>query len=190
MTTIRLNANECLFLLIDIQESLFKAVQDRNEVELNCRLLLRLARILHIPVLATTQNAQKLGPLIPSLGNLLTTGQKIHDKLVFSCLDVPAVLNEIRGLKRKTLVLFGIEAHICVFQTAKAAKYHDIGTIIVATDAVSSRTTRNKETGLSALKGAGIELYSTEMIVYELLGAAGTPSFREMLPFLKDTSTA
>ncbi len=184
-----LNAKNCTFILIDVQDSLFRFVHDNKTIEMNIKLLLRLRAILNIPIIVTTQNALKLGTTLPSLAKLLPSGQKEWDKLVFSCLKVPGVKEEIKELNKKTVVLFGIEAHICVYQTAIHAlteKYD----VVVVTDAVSSRTLENKKTVLYQLHESGVNLLSTEMVIYELLEKAGTPDFRAMLPFLKDPMTA
>ncbi|OLS24614.1 MAG: hypothetical protein HeimC3_18860 [Candidatus Heimdallarchaeota archaeon LC_3] len=186
-TVFFLHSEETAFLLVDVQKSLMNAVQDNNRIETNMKLLLRLANVIGIPVTVTTQNASRLGPTIDSLTNLLHKDQKIYDKLVFSCLRVKSVLEEIQS--KKTIVLFGVEAHICIFQTsiqALSAGYN----VIVVNDAVSSRVIENKESGLQRLREAGVILYSTEMVIYELLGEAGTDNFRAMLPYLKDSSKA
>ncbi|MHA1990318.1 MAG: isochorismatase family protein [Candidatus Hodarchaeales archaeon] len=178
-----LQKDKVAFLLIDVQESLMKAVQDRTIIETNMKLLLHLSKIMNIPVTVTTQNAKNLGPTIDSLINLLPEDQKIYDKLVFSCLRVESVLEEIKN--RGVLILFGVEAHICVFQTAIQAlsKGYEV---IVINDAVSSRVDSNKQTGLKRMEKSGVMLYSTEMVIYELLGQAGTENFRRMLPYLRD----
>jgi nicotinamidase-related amidase len=182
-----LRKEEVAFLLIDVQESLMKAVQDRSVIETNMKLLLHLSKIMNIPVTVTTQNAEKLGPIIGSLINLLPEDQKIYDKLVFSCLRVEPVLEEIKN--KKIIILFGVEAHICVFQTAMQALFNGYK-VIVVNDAVSSRVDSNKQTGLKRMEKSDVVLYSTEMIIYELLGQAGTENFRAMLPYLKDSEKA
>ena len=142
-----------------------------------------------IPLVVTVQNAPKLGPTLPSLIKLLPDGQKEYNKLVFSCLKVPEVNNDLQTIKRKTVILFGIEAHICVYQTSIDALAKDYN-VVVVTDAVSSRTLENKTTGLNQMQKAGVNLLSTEMVIYELLGEAGTTNFRAMLPYLKDPTSA
>ena len=176
-------------MLIDVQGSLFNTIHDNKTIEQNMKILLRLRGILNIPIIVTTQNAPKLGPTLPSLTSLLPNHQKQFDKMVFSCLKVPEVVGELKTSDYKTLVLFGIEAHICVYQTAIDAlmkKYH----VVIVTDAVSSRTAENKSTALQQLRQSGATLISTEMVIYELLGEAGTKNFKLMLPYLKDPSMA
>jgi nicotinamidase-related amidase len=182
-----LRKDEVAFLLIDVQESLMKAVQDRAVIEKNMKLLLHLSKIMNIPVTVTTQNAEKLGSIIDSLSILFSDTQKIYDKLVFSCLRVESVLEEIKN--KNILILFGVEAHICVFQTAMQALSKGYKVIVVS-DGVSSRVQSNKQSGLERLRQVGVILYSAEMVIYELLGQAGTDNFRAMLPYLKDPNKA
>lgn len=182
-----LNSKEISFLLIDVQGTLFNVIHDNKAIELNMKLLLRLRNILNIHLIVTTQNAPKLGPTIDSLSALFSKNQKEIDKLTFSCLKVPNVLTELEANNSKTLVLFGIEAHICVYQTAIDALRKKFN-VIVVTDAVSSRTLENKLVAFEQLRHSGVSLLSTEMVIYELLGEAGTNNFRAILPFLKDPS--
>ena len=184
-----LNASDCTFILIDVQESLFRFIHDNKTIEMNMKLLLRLREILNIPLVVTVQNGTKLGSTLPSLVKLLPDDQKEINKLVFSCLKVPEVVNDLESINRKTLVLFGIESHICVYQTSIDALSKDYN-VVVVTDAVSSRTSENKTTGLNQMRKSGANLLSTEMVIYELLGEAGTTNFRAMLPFLKDPNSA
>ena len=184
-----LSTEYCVFMLIDVQESLFKVIYDNKNIEMNMKLLLRLAEVLKIPLIVTTQNAPRLGPTLPSLSKLFRENQKEYDKLTFSCLRVPGVFKELEEKKPKTLVLFGIESHICVYQTAIEAITKDYH-VVVVTDAVSSRNVENKSTGLRQLIQSGVNLLSTEMVIYELLGEAGTTDFRKMLPYLKDPTLA
>ena len=138
-----LKPEECTFILIDVQDSLFKTIHNNKFIEQNMRLLLRLREILNIDLIVTTQNAPRLGPTLPSLSSLLPDSQKQIDKMVFSCLKVSDVITELNIFNHKTLLLFGIEAHICVYQTAIEAITKGYN-VIVATDAVSSRTVENK----------------------------------------------
>ena len=160
-----LNVDNCCFMLIDVQGPLFNTIHDNKTIEQNMKLLLRLRGILNIPIIVTTQNASKLGPTLPSLTSLLPNSQKQFDKMVFSCLKVPEVVGELKTSDYKTLVLFGIEAHICVYQTAIDALLKNYN-VVVVTDAVSSRTADNKSTAVQQLRQSGATLLSTEMVFF------------------------
>jgi nicotinamidase-related amidase len=123
---------------------------------------------------------------VPDIASLLPETQAI-DKMVFSCFGSDVFCSLLKRLpgNRNTLLLCGIESHICITQTALGAMRE--GYIVhVASDAVSSRTEWNWKIGLERMRAAGAVISSTEMMVYELLRASGTPAFKELLPHLKN----
>jgi nicotinamidase-related amidase len=105
---------------------------------------------------------------------------------MFSCFGSDVFCSLLKGLPgdRTTMLLCGMESHICVTQTALAALREGYG-VQVASDAVSSRTEWNWKIGLDRMRAAGAVISSTEMMLYELLRSSGAPAFREMLPYLK-----
>ncbi|PYY16950.1 MAG: hypothetical protein DMG61_03400 [Acidobacteria bacterium] len=106
--------------------------------------------------------------------------------MVFSCFGSDVFCSLLKRLpgNRNTLLLCGMESHICVTQTALAA-LRDGYIVHVASDAVSSRTEWNWKIGLERMRAAGAVISSTEMMLYELLRSSGTPAFKELLPLLK-----
>ncbi len=151
----------------------------------NSQLLIRLAGILKIPRLMTVQYSKGLGNTVPEIASLLPEAQAI-DKQIFSCFgsDVFCSVLKRQPGNRNTLLLCGMESHICVMQTALAALRE--GYIVhVASDAVSSRTEWNWKIGLERMKTAGAIISSTEMMMYELLKSSGSEGFKELLPYLK-----
>jgi len=151
----------------------------------NSQMLIRLAKILKIPALVTTQYAKGLGTTVPEIASLLPESSPI-DKLMFSCFGSDVFCSLLKRLpgQRTTVLLCGMETHICVMQTALAALREGY-LVHVASDAVSSRTESNWRIGLERMRDAGAVLSSTEMMIYELLRSSGAPAFREMLPYLK-----
>jgi nicotinamidase-related amidase len=152
----------------------------------NCQLLIRLATILKLPALMTTQYAKGLGDTVPEIASLLPETEAI-DKHMFSCFGSDAFCSVLKRMpgKRNTVLLCGMESHICVAQTALAAVRE--GYIVhVASDAVSSRTEWNWKIGLERMRAAGAVISSTEMMIYELLRSSGATGFKELLPYLKD----
>ena len=140
--------------------------------------------------MATTQNAKGLGHTVPEIASLLPESPSIDklsiDKLTFSCFGSDAFCSMLKRLpgQRTTVLLCGMETHICVMQTALGALREGY-LVHVASDAVSSRTELNWKIGLDRMKSAGVILSSAEMMIYELLRASGSPAFRELLPYLK-----
>jgi nicotinamidase-related amidase len=181
----QLRADECALLVIDVQVKMLPPIQDGERLLRNVQLLLRLAKILEIPVLATTQYAQGLGAVAPEIASLLA-GSIPCDKLEFGCFSNQPFNNALRSVAagRNTLLLCGMETHICVMQTALGALQQGY-LVHVASDAVGSRSEWNWQVGLGRMQAAGALLSSTEMMTYELLHASGTDAFEQMLPYLK-----
>jgi nicotinamidase-related amidase len=181
-----LEAERCALLVIDIQEKLLPPIFQKAQLVKNSQLLIRLAGILKLPALMTTQYAKGLGSMVPEIASLLPETQAI-DKQMFSCFGSDVFCSLLKRLpgNRNTVLLCGMESHICVTQTALAALRE--GYIVhVASDAVSSRTEWNWKIGLERMRAAGAVISSTEMIIYELLRSSGAPAFKELLPYLKE----
>ena len=180
-----LEAENCALVVIDIQEKLLPPIHERERLVRNSQLLIRLARILDIPVIASTQYAKGLGNTVPDIASLLPNGDVI-DKLQFSCFGSDVFCSLLKNMpgNRNTMLLCGMETHICVMQTALAALRNGY-LVHVASDAVSSRSEWNWKIGLERMRTAGAIISSTEMMIYELLRSSGTPAFKEILPHLK-----
>jgi nicotinamidase-related amidase len=180
-----LEADRCVLLVVDIQEKLLPPIFQKEQLIKNSQLLMRLAGILKLPALMTTQYAKGLGNLVPEIASLLPEAQAI-DKQMFSCFGSDVFCSLLKRLpgNRNTVLLCGMESHICVTQTALGALRE--GYIVhVASDAVSSRTAWNWKIGLERMRASGAVISSTEMMVYELLRSSGAPAFKELLPYLK-----
>ena len=180
-----LEAAHCALVVVDIQEKLLPPIFEKERMVRNSQLLMRLAKLLNIPTLATTQYLKGLGPIIPEIASLLDGSEAIN-KMEFGCFNNSEFCSAVKRLPRdrNTLLLCGMESHICVTQTALGALNQ--GYIVhVAADAISSRSEFNWKIGLKRMKQAGAVLSSTEMMMYELMRASGTPVFKEMLQHLK-----
>lgn len=178
-------AEHCALVVIDIQQKLLPPIFEKERLLRNSQLLIRLAGILNLPTLLTTQYCKGLGNIVPEIASL-AADSKIMDKLEFSCFasrEFTAALKALAG-RRNTVLLCGMEAHICVMQTALGALQQGY-LVHVASDAVSSRAEWNWKIGLQRMRDAGAVISSTEMMMYELLRSSGTPAFKELLPYLK-----
>ena len=181
-----LEADRCTLLVIDIQKKLLPPIFQKAQLIKNSQLLIRLAGILKLPTLLSTQYSKGLGSTVPEVASLLPETQAI-DKHMFSCFGSDVFCSQLKRLpgKRDTVLLCGMESHICVAQTALAALRE--GYIVhAASDAVSSRTEWNWKIGLERMRAAGAVISSTEMIIYEILRSSGAPAFKELLPYLKE----
>jgi nicotinamidase-related amidase len=181
-----LERDRTILLVVDVQERLGAAMDPAKFERMvrNTRALVESAKVLGIPVFATEQYPKGLGPTVASLREVLPPDAAPIDKLAFSCGAVKEVARRLFQSGRRQVVIAGMETHICVFQTVRdlsAGGYQPF----VARDAVLSRTPENHETGLQLMREAGATISSTETIVYDLLGAAGTPEFKQIAPMMK-----
>lgn len=176
---------QCALLVVDIQEKLLVPIFEKDRLLRNAGLLARLAPILGIPAVVTTQYAKGLGPVAPELASLLAQAPAF-DKQEFSCFGSDPFCSAVKALpgRRNTLLVCGMESHICVTQTVLGALERGF-LVHVASDAVSSRTEWNWKIGLDRMRAAGAVISSTEMMIYELMRGSGTAAFKQMLPFLK-----
>ncbi len=178
-----LNRNDCILLLVDIQKSMLDLCARADRIPFNASALLDAAGVFGIPVLCSVHNSERLGGFIPEL-----TGQIpdfcFIDKMEFNCFENRSIAEAVLKTGRKTVLLAGIETHVCIFHTGVGAL--NLGyQVHVASDCVASRSVLNLETGLRRLDRAGAVISSTEMIIFELLNRAGTDEFRSLLPLLK-----
>jgi nicotinamidase-related amidase len=179
-----LRAEDCALCVVDLQEKLLPAIWEKERVINNSQLLIRLALMLEIPILASTQYKKGLGETVPEIASLLPD-VKFVDKLEFGCFGNGDFCSSVATLAgRNTLLVCGIEAHICVTQTVLGAL--NSGNVVhVAADATSSRTELNWKIGVERMRDAGAVISSTEMMMYELMGRSGTPVFKEILKHVK-----
>ncbi len=175
------SANSVL-LIVDLQGKLAQLMTDRETLFANVVRMIRGAQALAVPILWVEQVPSKLGPTIPEVAQLLPALEPIA-KTSFSCAREPAFIAALEQLGRKQVLLVGIEAHICVYQSAAdllAAGYH----VEVVEDAVSSRIASDKGVALRKMRSLGISLSSAEMALFELMGDAGHPAFRDVQALL------
>jgi len=175
-----LNQDDSLLVIIDMQERLFPVMAEKERIHENVIKLVKFSRIMGLPVLVTEQ--QKLGDTIPEIKEELTDVEPI-EKVEFDCFCSDLFNEKLTQMNRKSLIIAGIEAHICVTQTA----LHGLSDykVHVVSDAISSRSLHNWEISLRRMGQSGVIITSTEMVIYELLGKAGTDTFREVLQLVK-----
>ena len=171
---------DSILIAIDVQEKLMPVIAEKEKVLDNVVRLLKFAQIIGLPLILTEQ--EKLGNTLPQI---LQAAQDLSPirKLDFNCFGCQEFVEEVRGIGRKTLILSGVESHICVAQTALGAGPDY--TVHVVSDATSSRSRDNWKVALKRMRQAGVVITSTEMVIYELLRRAGTDEFRAVLPLVK-----
>ena len=175
-----LDRNDCVLVVIDAQERLLPVIWENERVVDNTAKLVKFAGIIGMPVVVTEQD--KLGATVDAVADPMG-GVDAVSKITFDCFGCEPFARRMGDLGRKTLLLTGVEAHICVAQTALTALAdHQVHMI---SDAMSSRVEHNWRIALGRLENAGAVITSTELLIYELLRQAGTDEFKATLPLVK-----
>jgi nicotinamidase-related amidase len=178
-----LNRDKTAFLLIDVQGRLASLMHESDSLINNLELLIKGMRLLEIPVIWVEHLPEKLGPTVEKLQNVLS-GLKPIRKNVFSCAGSSEIMDCLLKLNVDTLILAGIESHVCVYQTAK--ELLDKGFLIqIAADGTSSRTSRNREIGIQRMMQEGASITSVEMVLFELQKIAEGPVFKDLIRLIK-----
>ena len=198
-----LDAQDCQLVLVDYQQRLMPAIDDAASVLANAHRLAQAANLLSVPVWGTEQNPSKLGPNEAAIRALC---QKTLSKMHFSaCADglvewlrpparqpsgnarsLPKHLQKPQSTapERPTIVVAGCEAHVCLLQTALDLLDEEFE-VWVVTDACGSRTVRNRDAAYDRLAGAGAELVTTEMVLFEWLRTCEAPEFKPVQALIK-----
>lgn len=177
-----LQREQALLLIIDIQEKLFKAMDNQDRLLHQTNLLVQVARAMNLPVIVTEQNPRGLGPTLDNI-NLQKMKVKKVKKMTFSA-ATSELLEELKILGKKQIIIVGIEAHVCVFQTVRDLQKLGYQCYLVA-DAVDSRTSLNYALAIDMMREIGAVITSAEMVTFDLLHEAGTSEFKEILPWVK-----
>ncbi len=178
-----LNSEHTGLVIVDVQTKLMTVMRRREKIIDNIIKLLYLSRLFNLPVILTEQYPRMLGSTVSEIKESLPSYDPIQ-KMVFNCCQVEYFIDRLEAAGLTTVLLLGVETHICVFQTCislleRGLKVH------VPVDAVDSRTEGNWRVGLDLMKDAGAVITSTETIIFQILKRAGTKEFKEMLKIIK-----
>lgn len=178
-----LNPLEAALLLVDFQGRLAEIVHRNELVVPNVMRLVQGCQVLEMPILATVQVPEKLGPALPQLTEVLGEDAFIA-KAAFSALREPDFLVAMQQAGRKQFILTGIEAHVCVLQTG--LELLDLGCEVhVLSDGVFSRTAENHGLALQRMHDAGATVSSVEMVLFDLIRTSTHPAFRTISKLVK-----
>jgi len=183
MTTELLDRNRSALVIIDVQEKLFPHIHEHERLLARIDLLIFAARLMGIPLVLTEQYPRGLGNTIQEIRQSLPEIQPLT-KTDFSCVPAPGFRERLSSLHRDQIILTGIEAHVCVAQTAMDLASQGAKVIVVA-DAVSSRRPLDLKIALRRLEQGGLTLSTAEAVVFEWLRRAGTEEFKAIQPKLK-----
>lgn len=198
-----IDAQDSQLVLVDFQPRLQAAMHEADAVWANASRLAQAAQALQVPVWGTEQNPSKLGALAPELRQAC---ERVLAKMQFSAVEeglaewlqpapaaprgnarsLPRHLQKpaSEALKRQSIVIAGVEAHVCLLQTALDLLEEEFE-VWVVTDACSSRSERNRDAAYDRLAGAGAELVTTEMVLFEWLRSAEHPQFKAVQALIK-----
>ena len=175
-----LKASDALVVMIDMQEKLINATNAENEVK-QAEKIIKAAEILNIPVLVSEQYPKGLGQTLPELKN---DKQKYIEKTSFSLLKQEDALDMVRLFHKKQIILFGIETHICVYQTAMDLMKKGYEVYLIK-DACKSRKEYEYNAGIDLMRQNGIKISCVEITLFELLESSKHPHFKEVQQLIK-----
>ncbi|MBL7140685.1 MAG: hydrolase [Planctomycetes bacterium] len=177
-----LTCDNAVLVVVDVQGKLARLMHEAEDLFDRVARLVRGAAVLEVPVIATEQNPAGLGPTVDEIRPLLPA--EAIPKTAFSCCGEAAFVAALEAAGRRQVLLAGIETHVCVYQTARDLLARGYEVHVVA-DAVSSRSVRNRDIGLTKIQAAGAEVTSVETALFEMLAVAEGPRFKEILKIVK-----
>jgi nicotinamidase-related amidase len=179
----KLSTDRSVLVLIDVQSRLFPAVNGKDQLLTNLVKAIKGFQLLGLPLIVTEQYRKGLGPTLPELSGIIKTFNLI-EKRAFSCCGNESFLDELKRINRKQVIVCGIEAHVCVYQTCR--DLFDLGyEVFLLTDAVSSRNSDDKQLAIRVLESMGVQLRSVEMALFELIHTSLHPKFKELTSIIK-----
>lgn len=178
-----LKQDDTVMVLVDVQGKLAQLMYDREVLFGNIEKLIRAMHTLDVPIIWMEQIPETMGRTVPRLATLLEPLAPIS-KTAFSCCGESTFISALEAAGKKSVLLAGIETHVCVYQTSADLVRKGYQVEVVA-DAVSSRTEANKQIGLDKISAAGASRTSTETAIMELTRDASHPKFRDILKIIK-----
>ncbi len=178
----RLDLTHAQLLVVDIQQKLIPYVRDHADVIAQSVRMIRAAREVDIPITLTEEYRKGLGPTDPAVLEACGDAPCLEKTAFSACAD-EAARERIVSLMRPSVVVVGIETHVCVQQTALDLLATQMQPLI-AVDAVGSRRQLDHEVGLSRMQSAGAVITTVESVIFHLLGKSGTDLFRRVLPLV------
>jgi nicotinamidase-related amidase len=178
-----LEIENCCLVVVDVQGKLAQLMYDKQFLFNNIQVIIKASKILDIPILWCQQCPDSLGPTISEIAELLKDDEPVN-KSSFSCCGEETFNAKLQALNRRQVLLCGIEAHVCIYQTAVDLLRKGYEANVIA-DAVSSRTLDNKNTAIGRMAAEGVKISSTEMALFELLKTAEHLQFKQITKLIK-----
>lgn len=174
-----LTTDNTALVIVDIQQKLLPAVADNKEMAANCIKLIKGLQLLEVPIIWVEQMPDKIGGTIPEIAELLNDSKSPITKSSFSCCGNDQFLSSVAETKRENLLVIGIEAHVCVYQTVAQLLQKGYNVEVIE-DGISSRATSNKETAIRKMNQLGAKSSSVEMALFELMQDFKHPNFKQV----------
>lgn len=179
----RIPKNDVAAVVVDVQERLFPFIHAYEQLEATIVKFVEGLQVLDVPTIVTQQYTKGLGPTIPAVAEALGEHQ-VYEKMTFSCCGDPAFMEALKATGKFTILLVGIECHICVLQTALDLLENGFKPVLVA-DGTSSRKPADKEIAMERMREEGIIITTYESILFELCRVAGTDQFKAISRLVK-----
>ena len=175
----RMEKERAGLLVIDIQERLLDHVERSCELLVACKKIIAGCQALGVPIIVAEQHPEKMGATVAPLRQLLGDAVSYLPKTTFSCVADSDIANALEQTERDQWILIGIEAHVCVFQTARDLRNNAVA-VAVLNDAMSSRSIYDYSTAIAELRDGGVRVSSVETILFELLYDSKAPEFKQV----------
>ncbi len=182
-----MDPDHSFLLVIDIQERMFSSIgfKGQRAIEKYVPRLIKAAKALGIPIVVTEQYPKGLGGTLPDMKRLLEDANaRFFEKNSFSVLRDDSIRKHIKSLNRDECVVCGIETHVCVYQSVVDLINENFD-VRVPRECVASRSKKNWEVGISAMAHVGAQISSVEMVLFEWLGTAANPAFKQVQSLIK-----
>lgn len=184
----RLSRSRAALLVVDLQERLAAAMPEEalTQAVRNTAVLIETARRMWLPIVVSQQYPRGLGQTLPAIEDALRDAPTLHrfDKLTFAAADTPEFAALAPKLGRDQWIVTGMEAHVCVYQSARSLVQRGYE-VHVAADAITSRTKANFKVARDLIAATGAHVTSTEVVVFDLLGSAADVEFKALSKLIK-----
>jgi nicotinamidase-related amidase len=178
-----LERNNSILVIVDIQERLVPAMDQKEKVYASCLHLIEAAKLLNVPIVITEQYPKGLGATVNEIREVLPAYEPL-EKITFDCCRGDGFLEKIASLSRQQIILTGMETHVCVLQTCLSLLQEGYEVHLVS-DAVCSRKKHDYVTAKEMMRDAGSVITCTETVLFQLLEKAGTPEFKAISKRIK-----
>ncbi|MBN2523874.1 MAG: isochorismatase family protein [Bacteroidales bacterium] len=180
----RINRENTIGLVIDMQEKMIPAMDKSKLLVRHTLRLLKGLKLFEVPIVVTQQNTKGMGATISEINKAIGNFSYIEKK-TFSCYREPAFIKVLNRIGKRNVIMMGVEAHICILQTALDLLYNNFNPVIV-NDCIGSSQESDKDVAVWRMRDVGSVITSSESILFELCREAGTGEYNDLLKLVKE----